>query len=200
MRQGDDAFVTNGKGIIVRCTIVGVSDTASKLDVCETVVEARAVRPFVLALACLKKEAFAQAVKQCTELGVTRFVPFASDKAHVRGYNTAFEERLRRITLAAMKQAFRATLPEVGGVMQFDDLLDHVAGFDSAVVGDGNAPPLDTAPVDGATLIVVGPEGGFNEGEIEQLDKRGAALVSVSRHRLRAETAAAALAAALAPR
>ena len=49
-------------------------------------------------------------------------------------------------------------------------------------------------------LIIVGPEGGFSGEEWERLESTDVVVGSISRHRLRSETAAAAMTAALAGR
>ena len=161
------------------------------------VVECNEVRPagprLDLALACLRKDAFEQAVKQCTELGVDRFVPFASDKSHLSDYGKGFFDRLGRVTLAAMKQSFRTTLPRLEPVCQFEDMVAQSSESGAVVVGDSDGGALEPCAAVGAITIVVGPEGGLNAAEREVLSSAGAEFVSASTHRLRSETSAAAL-------
>ena len=190
---GENAYVTNGRGVIVRCRVEEVDKRCARLRV--TGVEAdRSRKPVTtLALACLKRDAFERAVEQCTELGISAIVPFTTQKTHLKEYSTGFIERLERIALSAIKQSFQSTLPEIRTVIPFDGVLEHMRQSSAVLVGDEHGKPVESVPVDGSRLIVIGPEGGFTTSEHEQLAAAGAEFVSVSRFRLRAETAAAAI-------
>jgi 16S rRNA (uracil1498-N3)-methyltransferase len=147
----------------------------------------------VLALGCLRKDAFEQAVKQCTELGMDRCVPFASEKSHFKDYGSGYFDRLRRVTLSAMKQSFRTTLPVVEPVCGFDELVTRLRDSDAVIVGDPDGGRLTGCPRLGVVTLIVGPEGGLTRGERDALSGVGSTVVSISHNRLRSETAAAAL-------
>jgi len=190
---GATVYVTNGRGVIARCVI---SDSASR----ETTLAVEGVeednpdpRAVTLALALLKKEAFARAVDQCTELGITRCIPFESEKSHIKGYSPVFIERLRRVALSAMKQSFRSWLPDIDSVTCFDDVLARAKETAVVLVGDSAGGTPRVAVRDEPLMIVVGPEGGFTDREHGALAAAGAISVSVSPFRLRSETAAASL-------
>ncbi len=190
---GEIACVTNGRGVIVRCRVEEVDKRCARLRV-TGVEEDRTPKPVtILALACLKRDAFERAVEQCTELGISGIVPFTTRKTHLKEYSAGFFERLERIALSAIKQSFQSTLPEIRTVIPFDGVLEYVRDSSVALVGDTHGKPVESIPVDGSRLIVVGPEGGLTASEHEQLAAAGAEFVSVSRFRLRAETAAAAI-------
>jgi 16S rRNA (uracil1498-N3)-methyltransferase len=192
MRPGDDIYVTNGRGAMVRCTIQAIERDKTVLDVVAGVEAENPPHRITVAAACLKKDAFEHLVRQCTELGVARFLPFAAEKSHIRVYSDGFYHRLHRVAVAAMKQSFRALLPVVDPVAPLTGILEQVPRFDQAVVGSADAPPLRAL---GAreVLIVVGPEGGLAPAEIDALQSAGCKLASAVPGRLRAETAAAAL-------
>ncbi len=190
---GDEVFVTNGRGMIVACKIDAVERRLTRLRIDHKVEDRADEQPVILALACLKKDAFEHAVKQCTELGVTRFLPFVADKSHVKAYTRQYLDRLRRIAMSAMKQSFRSFLPHVDEAIAFDALLDEASRSSSVLVADADAPAMDIHPRPRPIMIVVGPEGGLTPDERGRLDSLGCEPVSVSTHRLRSETAAAAL-------
>jgi 16S rRNA (uracil1498-N3)-methyltransferase len=190
---GDSVHVTNGLGTIALCRIEAMSREAASLSVLKLEENDPAVRPVILALALLKKDAFARAVEQCTELGITRCVPFISEKCHVRSYSAGFIDRIRRIALSAMKQSFRAVLPEIENAIGLGDLAQRMTESPVAIVGDANGGDVPTRPAAGPLMIVVGPEGGFSGEELEAFASAGARSVRASAHRLRSETAAACL-------
>lgn len=193
MKDGTTVYVTNGRGIIARCHIEDIGRHTTQVTVTGFEQHRERAGAVMLALGCLRKEAFQHAVKQCAELGVTRVIPFSSEKSHVRAYAPGFVERLRRIALSSMKQSFRAILPEIESVIHFDDLVGRAGASDLVIVGDPDAEPLRTSPGERSLLIVVGPEGGFVPAERTGLESIGALFASVSRYRLRSETAAAAM-------
>jgi 16S rRNA (uracil1498-N3)-methyltransferase len=192
---GDRVFLTNGRGVIAACTVDAVEQRRTRVRV-DRVVEDRADEPPVtLALAVLKKDAFEDAVRQCTELGVTHFLPFVAAKSHFETYTPHYLERLRRIALSAMKQSFRSFLPAVVEAITFDALLNELSASPSVIVGEAGAPAVSLRPRPRPITIVVGPEGGLSPEERGRLESQGCELVSVSAYRLRSETAAATLAA-----
>jgi 16S rRNA (uracil1498-N3)-methyltransferase len=195
MKTGETVYVSNGTGVLARCGIQEIGRTATRLKV-EDVVEDRTDRDdLVLALALLKKDAYERAVEQCTELGVTRFLPFAAHASRFKDYPQAYLERLRRIALSAMKQSFRAILPAIDTPVSFDQLVVRAESFPSVLVGEVSASQPSASARPRPILIVVGPEAGLTSDEQSRLMAAGAAGVSVSRHRLRSETAAAVLSA-----
>lgn len=199
MRVGDATFVTNGRGVIAECVVDSATGGRTLLTVRRVLDTDAAVPELTLATAVLKKDAFEQIVRQCTELGVTRFIPYHAEKCHLSGYSRRFAERLGRIAVEAMKQSFRAWLPAIEEVRTFTDLAGAVNRYDVVVVGDPDAPPLAGAP--GArVLVVVGPEAGLSTAETGRLRDAGCTFASAGPGRLRSETAAAALVACLCSR
>jgi 16S rRNA (uracil1498-N3)-methyltransferase len=135
-------------------------------------------------------------VQQLTELGVDRIRPVRAQRSVVRWDASRAEAavvRLRRVAREAAMQCRRARLP----VVDAPAALAAVAGHPGLVLADpaGDAPATFPPPEGGNWLVVVGPEGGLEPAEIEQLGPRR--RVAVGPHVLRAETAAVAVAAAL---
>lgn len=193
MGPGETVFVTNGRGHLVRGEIETVDRSATTFRVTEVMRQPGSVTNTVLALACLRKEAFELAVKQCTELGVTGFAPFVSSRCHIRQYSPAFLERLRRIALSSMKQSFRATLPAIEAPIDFEALVPLVPQYGRTIVGEASARRVPEASANVPTLIVVGPEAGLAHEEVERLKAAGGEFARATATRLRSETAAAAL-------
>jgi 16S rRNA (uracil1498-N3)-methyltransferase len=135
-------------------------------------------------------------VQQLTELGVDRIRPVRARRSVVRWDAVradAAVARLRRVAREAAMQCRRARVPVVDPPVDLSDL----AGRPGLVLGDpeGESPTAVAAPAGNGWLVVVGPEGGLEADEIEQLGPLE--RVAVGPHVLRAETAAVAVAAAL---
>lgn len=143
-----------------------------------------------------------QVVSGLTELGVDRIVPFLSARSVVRwdaDRAVAVGDRLRRVAREASMQCRRSRLPEVGDPVGVDGVVTRGV----VVVGDPAGVPAAglAGPAGGEWLAVVGAEGGLDPDERAAFAARpGAVLLAVGPHVLRTETAALALAAALAGR
>ncbi len=149
-----------------------------------------------LHLALIKFDRFEWAVEKATELGVERIVPIAARRSEPGLERAAKKrrERWEKIAREGSQQARRALEPEIaepqkighpGGAAAF--FLDEAAG----------SPPLLTAlpgdrRADDIVSILVGPEGGWTDGERRTAAENGWTAVSLGPTILRAETAASA--------
>lgn len=129
-------------------------------------------------------------VQKLTELGVDRIAPFVAERSVVRwdGVKAARQaDRWRRVAREAVMQCRRAWLPQVDPLRAFAEL--DLAGAALAVsVGR----PL----AEGENFLLIGPEGGWADGELAAVE----AHVGLGPHVMRAETAATAAAAILGAR
>lgn len=137
-------------------------------------------------------------VQKGTELGVNNFAPIITSRVDVK-LKGEFKklERLQRIALEACKQCKRARVPEVLEPLEFKEMLKELENMDLVVVpyenatGQGIKQLVKNVPQDGVCDIgiVIGPEGGFEEEEIEALKSINAHIVTLGPRILRTETA-----------
>ncbi|AZK46826.1 16S rRNA (uracil(1498)-N(3))-methyltransferase [Paenibacillus lentus] len=143
-------------------------------------------------------------IQKCTEIGASSFLPFMSERTVVQ-YDPKKEEkrmaRWRKIAKEAAEQAHRSKIPAIEAPVSWKELLAKLPEYELACVcyekehGQQLRDVLkpffqrlgDKAP--SRVMIVVGPEGGFAEQEIEQLEAAGAVTVGLGRRILRTETA-----------
>ncbi len=193
VRSGETIRVTNGKGLMVIATVHAVQDRATVARVTAVESDAPPGRRLALALPLLQRAHFDAAVAQCVEVGVTEFVPVHAEKCHVRVWTPALAKRVARVAVSAMKQSGRDWLPPVRPALDVERLVATFDEYESVVLADAGGEPLAPGAVRGHTLAIVGPEAGFSERETGRLLAGGARRVALSRHRLRAETAATVL-------
>ncbi len=133
-------------------------------------------------------------VQKAVELGVTAIQPVDSARSTVRLSAERAAKRLehwRGIVIAACEQCGRNRLPVVHEVADFSAwlskpneatrLLLHPAGGQSLQVLAAQKP--------GPLALLIGPEGGFDEGEIATAQRHGALLATLGPRVLRTETA-----------
>jgi 16S rRNA (uracil1498-N3)-methyltransferase len=138
-------------------------------------------------------------VARLTELGVDEIMPITSRRSLVRWDAARAQtatERFERVAREAAMQCRRARLPSVRDPMA----MEQLAGTPGLVLAHPGGEPAGDVPLPGpgGWLLVVGPEGGWAEEELELL--QAAPRLAVGPYVLRAETAAVAAAAALAGR
>lgn len=135
----------------------------------------------------LRPERAAWLVEKATEAGAAAVRFFHMERAP-RSFGEGTLERLRRVATGAVEQCGRARCPEVTGVHEWPE-IGALAGkmrrlvLDVGVAAGGPAGGEDVA-------LLVGPEGGFGEGERRELAEGGWTAVGLGPRVLRAETAA----------
>lgn len=141
-------------------------------------------------------------VRQATELGVERIVPFASARSVVRldaAKAQARRERWQRVAREAAKQSQRTEVPEVAPVAVMATLREALHGASLVLVAweeARDAPSVSRAieeahlAADEVVAVVIGPEGGLAADEVLELVEKGAQLVWLGPTTLRTETAA----------
>jgi 16S rRNA (uracil1498-N3)-methyltransferase len=210
LKRGDEAFVFDGEGREYRCRVEESRREGATLGIVEEVEPQRMESPLSLQLgvALLKSEKFDLVVQKATELGVAHIIPVMTKFADVRIRDDADGERRvarwKRIALEAVKQSGRARLPEVIEPTPFAALVE------SGWPGEGCR--LVFSERDGRGLLeaaaqwaegyagvtaLIGPEGGWADEEIAHAKACGWSIVTLGGRRLRAETAAIAVAALL---
>jgi 16S rRNA (uracil1498-N3)-methyltransferase len=136
------------------------------------------------------------AVEKLTELGVSRIGAMRSEL--LKGMFTDKRlDRWRRVAEAAAKQSKQTRVPDVIGVTDFADVLSPEAVVLSHTGASGGL--ADRIVGRRSTTLLIGPEPGFSEQELELARGRGVAVATFGPVVLRTETAAV-VAAALALR
>jgi len=120
-------------------------------------------------------------VQKLTEVGATGIGFMDCARSVVRWDGARVErqrERLRKVAREAAMQSRRVWLPEMLDVVPFGEVIKSISCAIADPDGDALPPDVDT--------VLIGPEGGFTEGELASVGRR----VALSANVLRVETAA----------
>jgi 16S rRNA (uracil1498-N3)-methyltransferase len=185
-----DAILLEGGGKIVQAQISSSAAAISEPDLRVTVAQA------------LPKtaEKIEQVLQHGTEVGATGFVVFAAARSVARLDGTdKLEKRLNRwrgIVQGAAEQSGRGVLPTVQYLPTPADVARTFAEYDAVLLLHESATvslrvALSALPAPLLRLVIlVGPEGGFTEQEVERFHTAHALPVSLGPRILRTETAA----------
>jgi len=189
LRAGEVVTASDGAGRWVACRFAGGRDGPGLEVDGEVMAEPPAEPSITVAFAPTKGDRPEWAVQKLTELGVDRIVPLLAARSVVRWTADRAAgpvERLRRVAREAAMQSRRAWLPEIEQPTTFPEAAGR-AGAALAVPG-GDPPSLER------TVVLVGPEGGWDADELGL----GLPTVGLGPNVLRTETAAVAAATLLA--
>ena len=128
-----------------------------------------------------------------------RIIPVATKRAVVRLEGKKEENKQRRwqaISESAAKQSKRMYVPEISHVMSFKDAVQYAQELDVILLPYERARGMqETKEIIGkikpgqSVGIFIGPEGGFDEKEVELAMEQGAKAITLGKRILRTETA-----------
>ncbi|MGY4869704.1 16S rRNA (uracil(1498)-N(3))-methyltransferase [Mycolicibacterium elephantis] len=202
IRAGERLDLGDGAGEMAHCVV----EETGKARLTARVLDRRSVAPVsptVTVVQALPKSDRAElAVELATEAGADAFLAWQATRCVARWDGAAkVDKGLRRwgaVARAAARQSRRAYIPEVGGLVSTAQLVarvrDEVAA--GAVVlalhesATQRLTDVELAQAD-SLMLIVGPEGGIADEEIEALSEAGAVAVRLGPTVLRTSTAAA---------
>jgi len=132
------------------------------------------------------------ALQKATELGVTVIQPVESVRTEVRLKPEKIPARMghwQKVLISACEQCGRARVPELREPMDLVDWVGSPSDGQRLVLAPGESRPLAQMELSAAVQLLVGPEGGFEDQELELLQRSGVQAVSLGPRILRTETA-----------
>ncbi|MCW8804055.1 MAG: 16S rRNA (uracil(1498)-N(3))-methyltransferase [Ignavibacteriaceae bacterium] len=180
---GDLLYVTDGEGIIFKTEITSICKKQLSALILEKKEFINKAANLWFCIPALKNsDRLKYAFEKCVELGITNFILFSSKRTISRKVKL---EKFQKTTLAAMKQSLRAFLPQI-----VSSIFGDIITFDgSKILFDQNVKAIfdGNQNISQPTYFLFGPEGGFDENEIELVREQN--RFSLSSNRLRSETA-----------
>jgi 16S rRNA (uracil1498-N3)-methyltransferase len=200
LKTGESVNVFDGMGREFECRIVEIKKTETILSVI------RDVRPtapeseldLTLAVAMLKGEKFDLVVQKAVELGVKTLVPLRTARCDIKSKDSAKRhERWKKIALEASKQTGRAILMQIAEPTFLGEFISTAGPGNSILFSERGGQTLRLKSNPKRLIAIIGPEGGWEDTEIELAKNAGIGVVTLGGRILRAETAAIAIAAVL---
>jgi 16S rRNA (uracil1498-N3)-methyltransferase len=182
---GDELYITDGKGSIYKTAILKITHEYLMAGINQEYKYVNTMGNLIFCIPKLKSlDRFENALEKCTELGVTNFIVFESERTFSRGDRT---ERWNKVITAAMKQSLRSFMPTIKLVPS----LKEIAAMEgSMIVFSQEAKQAfnrDTISNSVNYYFIFGPEGDFSDNEMNLFGRES--FFNLGNNRLRSETA-----------
>tara|TARA_Y100000022_G_scaffold147856_1_gene129574 strand:+ start:315 stop:1004 length:690 start_codon:yes stop_codon:yes gene_type:complete len=184
---GDNIRVTNGLGYLCNAEII---EKGKKIKV-----KIKGVEKFEppnlsihVALSPLKNiSRFEWFVEKATELGISQITPIVCEYSEKKRVNT---ERLERILISSLKQSNQFFKPKINSTNTFENFI--LNSEDQLLMANlKTSNKLSEKLFTKSNIcLMIGPEGGFSDSEIDLAKKQDIKEVTLGNSRLRSETAA----------
>lgn len=190
MKIGDRVSLCPNDGTEIDCEITEITKAA----ILGVIVGSRVgepLRPAITVCAAItKRDTFEWTLQKCTEIGAIAFIPMITDRVIKK--TKEVPARWMDILREASEQSGRTTLPVIHDPSSLKSAIEQTAKFDRIVLHEsmGKAAPMPKIRTMDHIALFVGPEGGFSEAEIGELQAAGSTIVQIGGLVMRAETAA----------
>ena len=201
MRPGEQVCFCceeTGKDYICRLSDVGSEEIRAAIEDIEGASGELPVR-LVLFQGLPKSDKMDLIIQKAVELGAFEIVPVSMKRCVVRLDSKKAAKKVQRwneIAKSAAKQSKRSHIPEVKEVMTFPEAVSYAEKLDLVLLPYEDAEGIShsrqvLSSVKGkkSAGIFIGPEGGFEEGEVSRAVEAGAHPITLGHRILRTETA-----------
>ncbi len=186
MGTGEIFNLSDGLGAWSQVQVLTVAKKSMQVKVLEIGTQEALDTHFTVIQAIPKGDRIKESIEMCTEGGADRIVMWKASRSI--GKSDDKIEKLQTTAREASKQSRRFRIPEVIGVATTNAVVDQIAQADLAIVFHESATMKVSelvAPGCKKVAIIIGPEGGLTEDEIDTFAAAGAKVALMGRPVLR---------------
>jgi 16S rRNA (uracil1498-N3)-methyltransferase len=195
LKVGDTITVSANDGKVFLARIKSSDKKSLAFDCLQLVREEK--RPLLnIAIAPTKSnDRFEWFLEKATEMGVHHIFPIITANSERKIYKN---ERGQKVIMAAAKQSKKGFLPQLHEIQKLDDFFKKNSAEAQYIAHlvEGSKRTISTLKFNLETIFLIGPEGDFNEKEVELALNKGFEPISLGEEVLRTETAGLKIAAA----
>lgn len=200
MKPGEKAEISDGDGLRYLCVLETFAEEGAILRIEDAFADAVELPSKIYLFQGLpKSDKMELIIQKAVELGVYEVIPVVTKRAVVKLDEKKAAKKVQRwnaISEGAAKQSGRSIVPQVHEVMTYNEALQYAQEMDIRMIPYEKAKGMEATKevVDALELgqsiaIFIGPEGGFEEAEVEQAQANGVRPISLGKRILRTETA-----------
>ena len=195
MKVGDVICVTDGGGDDYGCQIEEITKDEVVLKVCyKQACESEPSCRVTIYQGVPKSSKMEDIIQKCVELGVCEIVPTLTKRCVSRPDDKAAgkkNQRYQKIALEAAQQSGRGIVPKIENMKTLCQAIAEDESDVKIVFYEGGGEKLaDIVKLDTESVSVfIGPEGGFEQEEVEQIEASGGVRATLGKRILRTQTA-----------
>ncbi|HPT75386.1 MAG TPA: 16S rRNA (uracil(1498)-N(3))-methyltransferase [Defluviitaleaceae bacterium] len=198
LKKGDKILICNRQGIDYECIIKDMEKIITAEIISKNASIGEALTKITLFQALTKSDKMDYIIQKAVELGVHRIVPVVTERTIVKIENEKKEnsklQRWNKISESAAKQSQRGIIPEVAAVIPLIEAFNQAEKMDLKLIPyemekNNHLKDLLANCTAKSIAIFIGPEGRFEESEINLAKEHGIIPVTLGRRILRTETA-----------
>ncbi|MCI5655444.1 MAG: RsmE family RNA methyltransferase [Candidatus Pseudoruminococcus sp.] len=201
---GEAVILCDSSGVEHNCLIDRINDEGVLVhEISKTECQNEPSVEVTLFSALTKGDKLETVIQKSVELGISHIVPVLTSRCVSRPdakSATKKQARYQKIALQAAMQSRRAIIPDVSEIITLEKASKMLSDFDTTIFffegGGKSLKEILSSPAK-KIAIFTGPEGGFEEREVELLTENGAVVATLGKRILRAETAPIAALAAI---
>lgn len=203
MKPGEELLISVKGDWDYLCKIVDIDSERVNLKVLESMEQRELPVNITLLQGIPKSDKLEMIIQKAVELGVSEIIPVKTKRVVVKIEEKKQASKVNRwnaIAESAAKQSKRSIIPKVSEPMSIDNALEIVKDFGVKLIPYENADGidktrkiLDSMDKTKDIAVFIGPEGGFEEAEVERIKNSGFEVITLGKRILRTETAGLAL-------
>ncbi len=192
-KAGDEIELFDGKDLSFRGRIESVSPERIDGIILETQQKSiPTLTPVVLYQALIKGSRWDWLVEKACELGASQLVPMTTARTVVQPTRASGLERWKRIALAASKQCGRSSVMDVAEAISLPEALETLPAQGLALIPwekESAVTIRQCFKKVSCVSLFIGPEGGWENSEVELARRNSVFPVTIGKNLLRSETA-----------
>ncbi len=201
MRTGEKAILCNQEGKDYYCSVLDIRSDIVIFSIEEEKISDTELKGKIFLFQGLpKKDKMELIIQKAVELGVYEIIPVMTSRTIVKLEDAKKEqkklERWQAISVSAAKQSGRGIIPRVTEVYSFKKALEYAKILDKKLLPYENEKGIaftreviDKINPTDSIGVFIGPEGGFEEKEVQEASQHGFVPVTLGKRILRTETA-----------
>lgn len=201
---GDEIEICNQEnGESFKTNIIDINDKQIKVKIFENINTNTEANVYINVFQALpKSDKMELIIQKSVELGVSEITPVAMKRCIVKINQKDEKKKIQRwqkISEGAAKQSGRNIIPKINNVKNIKNICESFSKYDIVLVAYENEKEnklkeelkkINKSKDNIKIAVVIGPEGGIENEEVELLKKSGSKIITLGERILRTETVA----------
>lgn len=201
LKPGDEVGLFDGMGNDYHACIKSISSKKTEVRIIQHYrTHTESPLSITVAQGYLKDRKMDGVLRQLTEMGITRWMPFIAERSVPRPTEDRIADRVKRwrkISMESVKQCRRGMIPDIRYMPSFKEMLASANQFQLKILFWEEAQDRldanrfsDITQKESNAFIILGPEGGLTNQEVHLATNQGFSEASLGPRILKADTAA----------